>query len=73
MNESENTEALKEAKEAELAAKKTEEMAEGTEKAALKAAAGKPEEAEETSTTFLQLSAKICEAKGGAWSHEKEL
>ena len=72
MNESENTEALKEAKEAELAAKKTEEMAEGTEKAALKAAAGKPEAADETSTTFLQLSAKICEAKGGAWSHEEK-
>ena len=70
MNETENKEAMKEAKEAELNAKRTEELAEGTEKAALKAASGKPEAID--GTTFLQLSAKICEAKGGAWSHEEK-
>ena len=57
MNETENREALNEAKAAELSAKKTEEMAEGTEKAALKAASGKPEAID--NPTFLQLSAKI--------------
>ena len=43
-------------------------MAEGTEKAALKAAL--VNQAAEEWLTFW-VSAKICEAKGGAWSHEK--
>lgn len=61
MNETENQDALNEAKSAESAARKTEVRAKGVDEAALTAAAGKP-------TSFLELSEKVCEAKGGAWN-----
>lgn len=65
MNDKENADALKEAKAAESDAAKTQKLASDTESAVATAAAQKP-------TSFFQLSAKICEAKGGAWHDGKK-